>query len=445
MVIDKVIWSEGMFLRPQHFQQHDRYLADQNNKTLQFFNSYGWGIKTLSIDEQHLGLGKLLINHCQGVMPDGTVFAIQNSEKIPLILDCNDDIKDETIYLTLPIDTDGNPQADKNVVLDNENSIRYQIEELDVSDSNNGQHSVAQVDIGKFCFSLKRASDLTGMSIALAICRIVEVRADKTIILDDSFIPEALDCSASTNIFNYHKEVISLLNHRSESVAERITESGKGGTSEITDFLLLQLVNKYQALINHLLELELLHPQILFQYLVTLYGELSTFTVAGRRPEFKVVYDHKDLSGCYAKIMSGIRQSLSLVLDQNVIQLPLQERNYGISVATINDKNLLKTAQFVLAVKASVANEVVRSNFPGQVKIGPVEHIRDLVNLQLPGIILQVLPIAPRQLPYHSGFTYFQLDRHSETWAQLVNSGGFAIHVSDNFPDLEMEFWAIKQ
>ena len=143
--------------------------------------------------------------------------------------------------------------------------------------------------------------------------------------------------------------------------------------------------------------------------------------------------------------MSGIRQSLSMVLEQNAIQIPLQDRNYGISVAAINDKNLLKTAHFIIAVIASISNEVVRSSFPTQVKIGPVEHIRDLVNLQLPGVKINVLPIAPRQIPYHSGYTYFQLDSQSETWTQLANSGGFAIHVSGNFPDLEMEFWAIKQ
>ncbi|MEY4209827.1 MAG: hypothetical protein RLZ92_205, partial [Pseudomonadota bacterium] len=23
---NKIVWSEGMFLRPQHFQQHDRFI-----------------------------------------------------------------------------------------------------------------------------------------------------------------------------------------------------------------------------------------------------------------------------------------------------------------------------------------------------------------------------------------------------------------------------------
>lgn len=447
MMHNKVIWSEGMFLRPQHFQQHDRYLEEQNKKRTRLYTSYAWGITRLSIDEQHLGLGKIVINHCEGVMPDGTVFSIKNSDETPLILNVSEQTKDETVFLVLPMVSDGNPEAEKMTShLDTENShIRYLVDEHDVRDNNVGVDSVARVDIGRLHFSLLQESDLKGKFIALSLCKIIESRADKSIILDDDFIPATLNCSASGNLENYHKEVISLLSHRSESVAARITSSGKGGTSDITDFLLLQLVNKNEALFKHLLDLEILHPESLFCHLTTLYGELSTFTIKSRKPEFTVQYEHEKLTHCFAKLMSGIRQSLSMVLEQNAIQLPLQDRNYGISVAAINDKNLLKTAHFVIAVKASIPNEVVRSTFPTQVKIGPVEHIRDLVNLQLPGIKLQVLPVAPRQIPYHSGYTYFQLDSHSETWTQLGNSGGFAIHVSGNFPQLEMEFWAIKQ
>ncbi len=443
MFNSKVIWSEGMFLRPQHFQQHDRYMLDQRNKSISFFNDYAWGIKKLSIDEQHLGLGKIVVNHCEGVMPDGTVFSIKNTDVIPLFLNVPDQIKDEIVYLVLPVISQGMPEAARKSSKDSNNS-RFFVEEHDVRDNNVGIDSVAQVDLGSLKFKIMIASELEGEYIALSLCKILESQSDKSIIIDDDFIPTTINCSASFNIENYHKEVISLLSHRSESVAGRITASGKGGTSDITDFLLLQLVNKNESLFRHLLNKNILHPECLFQHLSSLYGELSTFTVATRRPEFLVNYDHEKPTDCFAKIMSGIRQSLSMVLEQNAIQITLQDRNYGISVATINDKNLLKTAHFIIAVKASISNEKVRSSFPTQVKIGPVEHIRDLVNLQLPGVKLQVLPIAPRQIPYHSGFTYFELDSQSETWSQLANSGGFAIHVSGNFPDLEMEFWAIK-
>jgi type VI secretion system protein ImpJ len=98
----------------------------------------------------------------------------------------------------------------------------------------------------------------------------------------------------------------------------------------------------------------------------------------------------------------------------------------------------------VLAVNADLPAESIRGQFPAQSKVGPVERIRDLVNLQLPGIQLAALPVAPRQIPYHAGFVYFQLDRNSELWEQLQASGGVAFHIGGEFPGLQMEFWAIK-
>ncbi len=73
-----------------------------------------------------------------------------------------------------------------------------------------------------------------------------------------------------------------------------------------------------------------------------------------------------------------------------------------------------------------------------------MEKIRDLVNLQLPGIALQAMPVAPRQIPYHAGFVYFELDRANELWRELQSSGGIAIHQSGEFPGLALEFWAIR-
>ena len=82
--------------------------------------------------------------------------------------------------------------------------------------------------------------------------------------------------------------------------------------------------------------------------------------------------------------------------------------------------------------------------FPAVVKIGSVERIRDLVNSQLPGIPLRSLPVAPRQIPYHAGFAYFELERGGEYWDELAASGGIAMQVGAEFPGLDLEFWAIR-
>jgi type VI secretion system protein ImpJ len=113
-------------------------------------------------------------------------------------------------------------------------------------------------------------------------------------------------------------------------------------------------------------------------------------------------------------------------------------------VGPIVDRTILRSSSFVLAVQADVPTESLRRLFPSQVKIGAVEHIRELVNVALPGIAVRPLPVAPRQLPFYAGASYFELDRNSPHWKELQASGGFAVHVSGDFPNLSIELWAIR-
>jgi type VI secretion system protein ImpJ len=161
-------------------------------------------------------------------------------------------------------------------------------------------------------------------------------------------------------------------------------------------------------------------------------------------PEFPP-YRHDDLSATWVPVMRALRQYLSSVLEQTAISIPLDPRKYGISVGVIADRKLISTAGFVLAVKADIPAEGVRRHFAGQAKIGPVEEIRQLVNSALPGIALRPLPVAPRQIPYHAGVVYFELDRDSPYWRKMTTSGGIAVHVSGDYPGLNMELWAIRQ
>ena len=114
-------------------------------------------------------------------------------------------------------------------------------------------------------------------------------------------------------------------------------------------------------------------------------------------------------------------------------------------VGPITDRSILRAASFVLIRAGRHADRAAAAAcFPSQVKIGAVEQIRDLVNVAMPGIAVRPLPVAPRQMPFYAGATYFELDRNSPHWQQMQYSGGFAIHVSGDFPNLQLELWAIR-
>jgi type VI secretion system protein ImpJ len=132
------------------------------------------------------------------------------------------------------------------------------------------------------------------------------------------------------------------------------------------------------------------------------------------------------------------------VLEQTAVQIPLKDLGRGLFGADIPDQRLVRSAYFVLAINAQMPTEAIRTTMPGQVKIGPPEKIRDLVMALAPGVRIEPLPVAPRQIPYHAGFTYFQLDPKSEFWPAIETTRRLALYVAGDPPSLELQMWAIR-
>ena len=439
----KVVWQEGLFLQPHHFQQQDRYIESLVAGVATTVAPYAWGVRELMLDDELLKLGKIAVKSCAGLTPDGAVFRIPQIDDHPSALDVPETVKNAVVYLAIPIRRDGTIEVDMSGAP--QSASRYLPSEIEVMDTMGRDRRAVQLDVGKLRLQFALDVDDLADQIIIPIARIIEVRADKEIIIDRSFIPSCTDARAAAPLHGFMRELEGLLSHRAEALAGRLGQTGSAkGVAEISDFLLLIAVNKALPQIRHLLAIENAHPAAIYQFLVGLAGELATFMTPEKLAKEFPIYRHDDLSNVFQPVFRELRQHLSAVLEQNAVAIPIEPRKYGISVAMVEDKQLLSSASFVLAAKASVPPESVRRHFPTQAKLGPVEEIRQLVNSALPGVELRPLPVAPRQVPYHAGVVYFELDSKSPYWKQMKTSGGLAVHVAGDFPDLEMELWAIR-
>ena len=441
---NKVIWSEGMFLRPQHLQQQDRYLEALVRGRCAGLRSYDWGFLHVELNKEALALGKIAIRSGRGLLPDGTPFNFPDDDEPPPPLDIPANLANAVIALALPLWRAGLAEATREEQA--ETVVRYRIDIWEARDSNSGVDTSAPLEIGKVRLRLlPEQAMLKAECATLGVARVVEKRADQSVVLDEGFIPPCLDCQAVPRLSAYVSEILGLLHQRGEALASQVSGSGRGGVAEIADFMLLQAINRWEPLFVHLNAMQRLHPEAVYQLALQLAGELATFTSDSRRPVSLPAYDHDDLQATFTPLLQALRELLSRVLEQNAIPLPLEERKYGIRISPIHDRPLLTSASFVLAVRADVPSETLRSRFPAVVKLGPVEHIGKLVHSALPGITLRPLPVVPRQIPYHAGFTYFELERSGEYWRELEQSAAFALQVGGQFPGLQLEFWAIRE
>lgn len=123
----------------------------------------------------------------------------------------------------------------------------------------------------------------------------------------------------------------------------------------------------------------------------------------------------------------------------HAVELLLQARQYGILVLPLHDHKLLGSASFVLAALAPIASRrELRQRLPAHLKVGAVEHIRQLVNLHLPGIRQAAAGgAAADPVPLQQDLFHSRTQRRGYT--QLERSGGFAFHVSGEFSELELK------
>jgi len=431
-----------MFLRPQHFQQFERYLEAQLRQRTQDLQGFFWGFGEVAIDRDALSLGKLVLTRGRGVLPDGTPFEFDHPDEAPAALDVPPQTHDARVMLALPRRRAGGAE----VVYegDEDGLARYQVHEADIEDSGASGLEPALLQLGRLRLRLMLEQDMGDEWVGMAVARVVERRADNRVVLDDAYIAPWLAADTHPVLRAYTGELYGLLEARSEALAGRLSQAGRGGVSEVADFMLLVTVNRYVGALWHARQMVAMHPERLFRDWLMLACDLASYTSADRRPQVLPEYRHDDLQASFEPLMAELRRSLSVVLEQHAVQIPLHDRGQGVRTAQIPDAELLRTAGFVLAVHADLPAEMVRSRFPAQVKIGPVDRIRDLVHLQLPGVTVRALPVAPRQIPYNAGYVYFELDKSGDFWKQLERTGALALHLAGEFPGLSMEFWALR-
>ena len=79
----KVVWSQGMFLQPHHFQQQTRYIDHLVETRIRAAEPHAWGFSELVLDEGGLALGRIGLLRASGVLPDGAPFSLPDLDSSP--------------------------------------------------------------------------------------------------------------------------------------------------------------------------------------------------------------------------------------------------------------------------------------------------------------------------------------------------------------------------
>ena len=156
----KVIWSQGMFLQPHHFQQEARHVEQLLDSRVRATGPHAWGFSELVLDEGLLALGRVGVLRASGVLPDGTPFTIPTLDATPVPLELSADLKGEIVYLCAPVARAGVTEIDFGEAGSHE-LHRFRAVDEELRDHTIAGDEPEPIQIGALNLGLIRARDVT--------------------------------------------------------------------------------------------------------------------------------------------------------------------------------------------------------------------------------------------------------------------------------------------
>ena len=436
----KVMWAEGLFLRPHHLQQSDRYAEHLVETRGRYATPYPWGFWHVEVDRDLAQQGKFAVTRAGGLFADGTPFDVP-TDAVPSPIDVPDGTAGDVVWLSMPERMPGSREVDE---ASGDAGSRFVADSESLVDATSSARAEEEVDIARprLTYELRR-SRKPGYE-SLPIARVLEVH-DRTIVFDEKFAPTVLVCAAHPVFANWMDRVIGAVETRLEELARYASDPSSGGGLQSADYLFLQLLNRTLPVLVHLRACGYTHPERLYTELVRFAGELATFSTTERRARSYPAYDHNALEKVFAPVLDDLQDFLSARLQRRAIRLPLDQRAPNAFVSPIRDRSLFRQATFILEVSARMPLTDIQYGFPQLFKVGPNTKMNDIVHTNLPGISLIHLPTPPSQIRSISDHLYFALDRNSAMWPEFSTAAAIGMHFSGDWPDLELDFWAVQE
>jgi len=442
-LLSRVVWSEGMYLGPHHFQVQSRYFED----SIQFATSSLWfaayGLAGLQLDEDALHNGTVNLLHARGIFPDGLIFNMPESDALPeprAVAELFPPTRDGIIVmLAIP------PRKPNgfNCALEPTDpaDARFLAEARVLHDENTGGDE-RSVHLGRKNLRLIVDTEPAGDLLTLPLARVVR---DGTghFAYDANFVPPLVQTGASVRLMVLVRRLIEILDEKSAAITRSAGKRGlEFSTREIANFWLLHAVNSALAPLRHLVTSKRGHPEELFLELSRLGGALCTFALDSH-PRNLPLYDHDNLSECFSKLDLHIREHLETIVPTNCLSIPLHQVEDYFWEGEIADQRCLGRSRWVLAVHANLPDADLMVKVPQLVKVCTPPFVRELVKRALPGLALTHLANPPQAISTRVETLYYGITRVGPCWDHMAQTRQIGVYIPGDLPSPEVEILVV--
>ncbi|SDC06630.1 type VI secretion system baseplate subunit TssK [Acinetobacter boissieri] len=446
---EKVLWGEGLFLRPQHFQVQDNYHEQRLNYTIRSTIPFSYGVQSIELDESQLSLNVLSLEKAKVIWQDGEIYMAPAPDLLPAPIFIDDlGLGDEMyVYLALPI-VQPNKQ---NVTHDQANQPTRYHSYLSETHDLFTDAVPSDITLLRRQAELKLLDhnvDLNHVLDGFIYMPVARIKRQNTgnFELDHKFIPPILHIQSNTMLMNNLKRTLNIIKAKVTTIQgnnrendQKIIEFRSGDT---VSFWLINALNTAYSTLNHILLNPHIHPERLFYELLRLTGSLLTFSTAYTVEDLPQ-YKHHHLQESFAQIDLILRDLLDTIISNRYINIKLKEIRTSYWVGSLETDKITRDTRLYVSVSTSMmqTNDLIKI-VPLRFKVGNTVDVEERVIAAL-AIPLRHLTQVPTAIPVRSGVSYFEIEPHDELYQRMLDSESICIYVPAGFQDISIELIAV--
>lgn len=446
--VQKVLWHEGMFITPNHFQQADRHAEARLVRAMRSLQPQCRGLTDLEIDREALSSEAFGLRQCAGVMPDGTVFAMPDADELPPSRGFADRFGSDRerlgVHLVLPERRLGSPTSD-DPSRPSPTPVRYRRRSARLRDE---VHGGAERDlaVGAAAYAIRFDGESLDGHVAIKIAELVRAQGGGFAVAEDYAAP-SLCWAAAPPVARVLRRMVDACNARAGELAAQRRQRTQGmvefSVSESANYVLLHTLNGAIPGLMHLQANPRIHPEAVWRELARLAGHLHTFAAEGH-PRDIPAYRHDELGATFAALDARLKQLLDTNITARYVPLALTRGGNAVWTARLPEV-VLEGHRIYLSVQSSAPPEKISAQTPAKAKVAAGGRVPLLVAQALKGLGLTYLSVPPGEIPAQPGCSYFEVQRAGDEWSGVVESRSLGVFLPPDFTDLKMEFMAVKE
>jgi type VI secretion system protein ImpJ len=444
-IASKVLWGEGLFLRPQHFQQQDQYHEHRLHERVKALHPYAWGVSQVQVDRDALGSNMLRLLELSLIFQDGEIYHAPDNDELPEAIDLSALAPGQqsiTYYAALPsfqhFGGNFSPEGQPN------NAARFAQHNLETPDLYT-QAARAELTYLKKTLRLVSESEPRDAYVNFPLIRLRRISTGG-FELDPAFVPPSLAIRSAPVLFLQLRRLIDALQAKVDALYGHHREPSKNvieyRSGDMSTFWLLHTASTAYASLAHYFHHPALHPERLYEQLLGLAGSLMTFSKTYVLADLPP-YQHADPGPSFAQLHLIIRELLDTVISSKYFAIALTKTKPSYHHGTLDSDKIDARTTFYLAVAADMPAHELVDVVPLRFKIGAPDDVEKFVLSAMPGVPLQHAPQVPAAVPVRPDTCYFTLDSRGPLYERMLQAQSISIYVPSGMRDLKLELVAV--